>query len=263
MGMNYCFSIKVAFVPSKRIRIMNSFSKLFDRWKVTGYFYISGLKNTSDIPSRKIGAQDDSDDAKLLQGPPTKFVTSYLQPVVCEPLFLHIAHREIFCLCVVKVHIVLTSEANQQNYRSIITLTSLDLEMLWSVLFMIEDLHCKFGLCVECGWVVPVFASDCGETIKIKHIVAQMLLSINFVITTFKLLPQIRDCDLKLANRCLNNLSNGLWLVSSAIERHRSGTLTTSRDVDVVLSADDLGSEHNFTDLTKDVEIDTQKNLIV
>ncbi|KAK0079900.1 hypothetical protein PV325_000655, partial [Microctonus aethiopoides] len=62
--------------------------------------------------------QDDSDDAKLLQGPPTKFVTSYLQPVVCEPLFLHIAHREIFCLCVVKVHIVLTSEANQQNYRS-------------------------------------------------------------------------------------------------------------------------------------------------
>ncbi|KAK0094797.1 hypothetical protein PV326_009968 [Microctonus aethiopoides] len=109
--------------------------------------------------------------------------------------------------------------------RSIITLTSLDLEMLWSVLFMIEDLHCKFGLCVECGW--------------------------------------IRDCDLKLANRCLNNLSNGLWLVSSAIERRRSGTLTTSRDVDVVLSADDLGSEHNFTDLTKDVEIDTQKNLIV
>ncbi|KAK0079899.1 hypothetical protein PV325_000654 [Microctonus aethiopoides] len=47
-------------------------------------------------------------------------------------------------------------------------------------------------------------------------------------------------------------------VVSSAIERRRSGTLTTSRDVDVVLSADDLGSEHNFTDLTKDVEIDTR-----
>lgn len=50
-----------------------------------------------------------------------------------------------------------------------------------------------------------------------------------------------------------------IFAVSSAIERHRSDTLTTSiRDVDVVLSADDLGSEHNFTDLKKNVEIDTR-----
>ncbi|KAK0077627.1 hypothetical protein PV325_003657 [Microctonus aethiopoides] len=45
-----------------------------------------------------------------------KFVTSYLQPVVRVPPLLHIALREIFCLCVVKVEIFLTSEANQQNY---------------------------------------------------------------------------------------------------------------------------------------------------
>ncbi|KAK0176602.1 hypothetical protein PV328_000721, partial [Microctonus aethiopoides] len=64
-----------------------------------------------------IAEQDGSNDAKSLQGPPTKFVTSYLQPVVCEPPLLHIALREIFCLCVVKVEIFLTSEANQQNYR--------------------------------------------------------------------------------------------------------------------------------------------------
>ncbi|KAK0178601.1 hypothetical protein PV327_007479 [Microctonus hyperodae] len=40
--------------------------------------------------------QDGSYDAKLLQGPPTKFLTSYLQPVVYEPPLLHIALREIF-----------------------------------------------------------------------------------------------------------------------------------------------------------------------
>ncbi|KAK0086578.1 hypothetical protein PV326_005492 [Microctonus aethiopoides] len=38
-----------------------------------------------------------SKDAKSFQGSPTKFVASYLQPVVCIPL-LHIALGEIFCL---------------------------------------------------------------------------------------------------------------------------------------------------------------------
>ncbi|KAK0092898.1 hypothetical protein PV326_000379 [Microctonus aethiopoides] len=60
--------------------------------------------------------QDGSNDTKSLQGPPTKFVTSYLQPVVCEPPLLHIALCEIFCLCIVKVQIFLTNEASQQNY---------------------------------------------------------------------------------------------------------------------------------------------------
>ncbi|KAK0165497.1 hypothetical protein PV328_004004 [Microctonus aethiopoides] len=60
--------------------------------------------------------QDGSNDAKSLREPPTKFVTSYLLPVVCKPALLDIALREILCLCVVKVQIFLASAANQQNY---------------------------------------------------------------------------------------------------------------------------------------------------
>ncbi|KAK0090579.1 hypothetical protein PV326_004087 [Microctonus aethiopoides] len=81
----------------------------------------SGLKRHTrvkrHISDLKIPVQDGSSDTKSLQGPPTKFVTSYLQPVICDPPLLHIALREIFCLCVVKVQIFLTSEANQQNYK--------------------------------------------------------------------------------------------------------------------------------------------------
>ncbi|KAK0083973.1 hypothetical protein PV326_006454 [Microctonus aethiopoides] len=74
-----------------------------------GYIGESGLKwhtrvkrHISDfkIPAQVWHWQNDSNDAKSLQGPPTKSVTSYLQPVVCEPPLLHIALREIFCLCV-------------------------------------------------------------------------------------------------------------------------------------------------------------------
>ncbi|KAK0177277.1 hypothetical protein PV328_001346 [Microctonus aethiopoides] len=77
--------------------------------KNKGYIGESGLKwhtrvkrHISDfkIPAQVWHWQNDSNDAKSLQGPPTKSVTSYLQPVVCEPPLLHIALREIFCLCV-------------------------------------------------------------------------------------------------------------------------------------------------------------------
>ncbi|KAK0079236.1 hypothetical protein PV325_001497 [Microctonus aethiopoides] len=74
-------------------------------------WYISDFK----IPTQVW--KDCSNDVKSRQGSSTKFVTSYLQPIVWEPPLLHIALREIFCLCVVKVKIFLTSEANQQNYR--------------------------------------------------------------------------------------------------------------------------------------------------
>ncbi|KAK0076739.1 hypothetical protein PV325_004939 [Microctonus aethiopoides] len=70
------------------------------------------------IPARVWHWQDGSNDAKSLQRPPTKFVTSYPQPVVCEPPLLRIAPREIFFLRLVKVKIFLTSEANQQNYST-------------------------------------------------------------------------------------------------------------------------------------------------
>ncbi|KAK0075052.1 hypothetical protein PV325_007459 [Microctonus aethiopoides] len=65
------------------------------------------------IPAQVWNWQDGSNDAKSLQGPSMKFVTSYQQPAVCELALLHIALHEIFCLCVVKVEIFLTSEANQ------------------------------------------------------------------------------------------------------------------------------------------------------
>ncbi|KAK0083951.1 hypothetical protein PV326_006464 [Microctonus aethiopoides] len=83
------------------------------KWHSRARRYISDFK----IPVQVWHWQDGSNDAKSLQGPPTKFVTSYLQPVVCEPPFLHIALRELFCLCVVKVQIFLTNKANQQNFK--------------------------------------------------------------------------------------------------------------------------------------------------
>ncbi|KAK0071652.1 hypothetical protein PV325_012547 [Microctonus aethiopoides] len=66
------------------------------------------------IPAQVWHWQDGSNDVKLLEELLTKFVTSYLQPVVCEPSLLHVALRKMFCLCVVKIEIFLTSEANQQ-----------------------------------------------------------------------------------------------------------------------------------------------------
>ncbi|KAK0079651.1 hypothetical protein PV326_008615 [Microctonus aethiopoides] len=84
------------------------------KWHTTMKQHISDFK----ISVQVWHWQDGSNDAKSLQGPPTKFVTSYLEPVICEPPFLHIALREIFCLCVVKVQIFLTNEANQQNFKN-------------------------------------------------------------------------------------------------------------------------------------------------
>ncbi|KAK0091092.1 hypothetical protein PV326_003770, partial [Microctonus aethiopoides] len=56
--------------------------------------------------------QNGFNDTKSLQRPPTEFIILYLQPVLCEPAFLHIALREIFCLGVVKVKIFLAIETN-------------------------------------------------------------------------------------------------------------------------------------------------------
>ncbi|KAK0076870.1 hypothetical protein PV325_004751 [Microctonus aethiopoides] len=71
------------------------------------------------IPAQLWYWQHGSNEVKSLQGPLTKIVTLYLNPVVCQPPLLHISLREIFCLCVVKIKIFLTSEADQQNYRGI------------------------------------------------------------------------------------------------------------------------------------------------
>ncbi|KAK0177292.1 hypothetical protein PV328_001360 [Microctonus aethiopoides] len=79
------------------------------KWHTRVKRHISDFK----IPAQVWNWQDGSNDAKSLQGPSMKFVTSYQQPAVCELALLHIALHEIFCLCVVKVEIFLTSEANQ------------------------------------------------------------------------------------------------------------------------------------------------------
>ncbi|KAK0074799.1 hypothetical protein PV325_007775 [Microctonus aethiopoides] len=49
------------------------------------------------IPAQLWHWQDGSNDAKSLREPPTKFVTSYLLPVVCKPALLDIApSRNLF-----------------------------------------------------------------------------------------------------------------------------------------------------------------------